>query len=85
MELRHLRYFTEPVWGWVAFVQPFGIYAGFAMAAGLAGLFSRGSENFDIDFSGGTLMPFSFDHTTSPPMLISPASGASPPRSLGLW
>jgi nitrate reductase gamma subunit len=39
--LRHLRYFTEPVWGWVAFVQPFGMYAGFAMAAGLAGLWAR--------------------------------------------
>jgi len=39
--MRHLRYFTEPVWGWVAFVQPFGIYAGFAMAAGLAGLWAR--------------------------------------------
>src|SRR5512137_1958793 len=22
--LRHLRYFTEPVWAWVALVQPFG-------------------------------------------------------------
>ncbi len=39
--LRHLRYFTEPVWGWVAFVQPFGVYAGFAMLAGLAGLWAR--------------------------------------------
>jgi nitrate reductase gamma subunit len=39
--LRHLRYFTEPVWWWVAAVQPFGIYAGFAMAAGLAGLWIR--------------------------------------------
>ncbi|MBS1189509.1 MAG: dsrM [Rhodocyclaceae bacterium] len=39
--LRHLRYFTEPVWGWVAFVQPFGIYAGLAMVAGLAGLWLR--------------------------------------------
>ena len=39
--LRHLRYFTEPVWAWVAFVQPFGIYAGLAMAAGLAGLWAR--------------------------------------------
>jgi nitrate reductase gamma subunit len=39
--VRHLRYFTEPVWGWVAFVQPFGVYAGFAMAAGLAGLWVR--------------------------------------------
>jgi nitrate reductase gamma subunit len=39
--LRHLRYFTEPVWGWVAFVQPFGVYAGFAMVAGLGGLWAR--------------------------------------------
>ncbi len=39
--LRHLRYFTEPVWSWVALIQPFGIYAGFAMAAGLAGLWAR--------------------------------------------
>ena len=39
--LRHLRYFTEPVWFWVGWVQPFGLYAGFAMAAGLAGLWAR--------------------------------------------
>lgn len=39
--LRHLRYFTEPVWGWVALVQPFGLYAGFAMVVGLAGLWAR--------------------------------------------
>ena len=39
--LRHLRYFIEPVWSWVAFLQPFGVYAGFAMAAGLAGLAVR--------------------------------------------
>ena len=39
--VRHLRYFTEPVWGWVAFAQPFGVYAGFAMLAGLAGLWAR--------------------------------------------
>ena len=39
--LRHLRYFTEPVWGWVAFIQPFGKYAAFAMVAGLAGLWAR--------------------------------------------
>ncbi len=39
--LRHLRYFTEPVWAWVALVQPFGLYAGFAMLAGLAGLWAR--------------------------------------------
>lgn len=39
--IRHLRYFVEPVWGWLAFVQPFGIYAGFMMAAGLGGLWAR--------------------------------------------
>jgi len=39
--LRHLRYFTEPVWFWVIWAQPFGLYAGFAMVAGLAGLWVR--------------------------------------------
>jgi nitrate reductase gamma subunit len=39
--LRHLRYFTEPVWGWVVLVQPFGIYAGFAMVAALGALWAR--------------------------------------------
>lgn len=39
--VRHLRYFTAPVWAWVAALQPFGLYAGFAMAAGLAGLWAR--------------------------------------------
>lgn len=39
--LRHLRYFTEPVWTLVALVQPFGLYAGFAMLGGLAGLWAR--------------------------------------------
>ncbi len=39
--LRHLRYFTDPVWSWVEFVQPFGLYAGFAMVAGLGGLWAR--------------------------------------------
>jgi len=39
--LRHLRYFTEPVWTWVALIQPFGLYAGFAMLAGLGGLWAR--------------------------------------------
>jgi len=39
--LRHLRYFTEPVWFWVVLIQPFGIYAGFAMVAGLVGLWAR--------------------------------------------
>ncbi|ROR32171.1 respiratory nitrate reductase subunit gamma [Inmirania thermothiophila] len=38
---RHLRYFTEPVWGWVVLIQPFGKYAGLAMLAGLAGLWIR--------------------------------------------
>lgn len=39
--LRHVRYFQQPVWGVIAFVQPFGTYAGFAMVAGLAGLWAR--------------------------------------------
>ena len=39
--LRHLRYFTEPVWGWVAFIQPFGVYAGLTMLLGLCGLWVR--------------------------------------------
>jgi len=38
---RHLRYFTEPVWFWVEWVQPFGLYAAFALVAGLAGLWAR--------------------------------------------
>ncbi len=39
--VRHLRYFTEPVWFVVGIAQPFGVYAGFAMLAGLAGLWAR--------------------------------------------
>jgi nitrate reductase gamma subunit len=39
--LRHLRYFTEPVWSWVAFIQPFGMYAGITMLLGVAGLWAR--------------------------------------------
>ncbi len=39
--LRHLRYFTQPVWWWVELIQPFGIYASFAMALGLLGLWAR--------------------------------------------
>ncbi len=39
--MRHLRYFTEPVWSWVALMQPLGLYAGFAMVAGLLGLWAR--------------------------------------------
>jgi len=39
--LRHLRYFILSVWEWVALIQPFGVYAGFAMLAGLLGLWAR--------------------------------------------
>ena len=39
--LRHLRYFTQPVWEWVVLLQPFGKYAGFAMVAALAALWAR--------------------------------------------
>ena len=39
--LRHLRYFQQPVWEPIALIQPFGTYAGFAMVAGLAGLWAR--------------------------------------------
>ena len=39
--LRHLRYFTEPVWTIAVWMQPFGLYAAFAMVAGLAGLWLR--------------------------------------------
>ncbi len=39
--LRHLRYFQEPVWLPVLWIQPIGTYAGFAMVAGLAGLWAR--------------------------------------------
>ena len=39
--LRHLRYFQQPVWDAIVVVQPFGTYAGFAMVAGLAGLWAR--------------------------------------------
>lgn len=39
--LRHLRYVQEPVWLAVALIQPFGTYAGFALVAGLVGLWAR--------------------------------------------
>jgi nitrate reductase gamma subunit len=39
--IRHLRYFTEPVWSWVALAQPFGMYAGLSMVLGLCGLWVR--------------------------------------------
>lgn len=39
--IRHLRYFTQPVWWWVEIAQPFGTYASFAMVVGLGGLWAR--------------------------------------------
>ena len=39
--LRHLRYFVEPVWFWVEWLQPFGKYASWLMVIGLAGLWMR--------------------------------------------
>jgi [DsrC]-trisulfide reductase subunit M len=39
--LRHFRYFTFNVWWWVDLIQPFGMYAGFAMVIGLGGLWAR--------------------------------------------
>ena len=39
--LRHLRYFQQPVWTPIVWVQAFGMYAGFAMVLGLAGLWAR--------------------------------------------
>ena len=35
--LRHLRYFTDPVWLPIQLIQPFGVYAGYAMVIGLVG------------------------------------------------
>ena len=39
--LRHLRYFMDPVWFPIQLIQPFGVYAGFAMVIGLVGLLAR--------------------------------------------
>jgi nitrate reductase gamma subunit len=39
--LRHVRYFQQPVWAPIVFVQFFGTYAGFALVAGLLGLWAR--------------------------------------------
>ena len=39
--LRHLRYFTQPVWFWVDWLQPFGKYASLMMIIGLLGLLLR--------------------------------------------
>ena len=45
--LRHLRYFLDPswvpgpIWLLLELIQPFGVYAAFAMVGGLGGLFLR--------------------------------------------
>jgi len=39
--IRHARYFIDPVPLPLILIQPFGVYAGFAMVAGLAGLWAR--------------------------------------------
>lgn len=39
--LRHLRFFQEPVWSWVAWLQPAGKYAAWIMLVGLLGLWAR--------------------------------------------
>lgn len=39
--LRHVRYFQDPVWAPIVFVQFFGTWAGLTMVAGLAGLWAR--------------------------------------------
>lgn len=39
--LRHLRYFTDPVWAIIGIIQPIGLYAGFAMIFGLLALWIR--------------------------------------------
>jgi nitrate reductase gamma subunit len=44
--LRHLRYFQQPVWLPVVWIQPFGTYAGFVMVAALGGL---GARRFLVD------------------------------------
>ena len=39
--IRHLRYVTDPVWAWVAFLQSAGIYAGYLLMFGLVALWIR--------------------------------------------
>lgn len=39
--VRHLRYFLNPIPGWLVFIQPFGKYASIMMVIGLAGLLAR--------------------------------------------
>jgi len=41
--VRHLRYFTDPVWSISTLVQDIGVYMGFVMVAGLIGLLVRRS------------------------------------------
>ena len=41
--IRHLRYFTEPIWSISAWVQGIGYYMGIVMLVGLAGLLARRS------------------------------------------
>lgn len=39
--VRHMRYFQEPVWTVVSLAQPFGVYGGIVMLAGLLALWGR--------------------------------------------
>jgi nitrate reductase gamma subunit len=39
--LGHLRYFTEPTWGWVVVLRSVSLYVGLAMLVGLVGLWIR--------------------------------------------
>ena len=39
--LRHVRYFQQPVWTPIVWVQAFGTYAAFALVIGLGGLWAR--------------------------------------------
>lgn len=39
--LRHLRFFIQPIWFWVVLIQPFGVYGGMLMVAGIVGLLGR--------------------------------------------
>lgn len=70
--MRHLRYFTQPVWFWVDAVQPFGIYAGFVMAIGLCGLWGR---RFLVDRIRYISTPS--DHLMLALLLLIAASGLS--------
>jgi len=39
--LRHLRYFLQPLPGFIVLIQPLGVIAGFGMVAGLSALWAR--------------------------------------------